>query len=376
MSYYILPKINNQLVINPSKTSEEQVKPYVSNSLLYYTNLIKQQINNNILTLDDLSYNNYDEFSKLINPYEYIFSKVPGSKYSVSKLKPNSNIFYDFLEVCSVFNVFDIYENIDINSLHISANTTDTIECFEMLREKYNDKITSFNGFNKETINEIENLNEKFNFLVCEQEINQINDYFIFLTNCMLTIFKCQKINGSCIIKIDNICYKPAVDFIYILSSLYEKTFILKPNSSNITTHEKYIICKNYQGKPDFCNINYCALTSLIKNEENIINSFLDYDIPYYFLSKIDDINIIIGNQQIESLDLILNILKNKNREEKIETLKKTNIVKSVSWCEKYKIPCNKFTEKVNIFLPLINKVKDETCENSEKNEVIAVIEI
>jgi hypothetical protein len=31
----------------------------------------------------DLSYNKYDELIKIVNPYEYIFSKVPGSKFSV-----------------------------------------------------------------------------------------------------------------------------------------------------------------------------------------------------------------------------------------------------------------------------------------------------
>jgi hypothetical protein len=35
----------------------------------------------------------------------------------------------------------------------------------------------------------------------------------------------------------------------------------------------------------------------------------------------------------------------------------KSNIQKSVSWCEKYKIPCNKFTEKINIFLPIVNQI-------------------
>ena len=100
------------------------------------------------------------------------------------------------------------------------------------------------------------------------------------------------------------------------------------------------------------------------ETEFNNISSFLDYDIPYYFLLKIDDINIISGHQQIEALDSIINILKNKNKEEKIESYKKTNILKSIAWCEKYKIPCNKFTEKVNIFLPLINKVNETNEEN------------
>ena len=72
--------------------------------------------------------------------------------------------------------------------------------------------------------------------------------------------------------------------------------------------------------------------------------------------------NIIIGQQQLESLDMVINILKNKNKEDKIETIKKSNIQKSVIWCEKYKIPCNRFSEKINIFLP-INKENKETIE-------------
>ena len=184
----------------------------------------------------------------------------------------------------------------------------------------------------------------------------------------MLTILKCQINNGSCIIKINNTCYKPVIDFIYALSSLYDKVYILKPNSSNVTSFEKYIVCKRYQCKTDYSRLNYFTLLSLIRNvnaENTIINSFLDFDIPYYFLSKIDDINVIIGHQQIESLDIISNLFKNKNREERIEAFKKTNIIKSIAWCEKYKIPYNKFSEKINIFLPL-NKVTNESSEESQ----------
>ena len=80
---------------------------------------------------------------------------------------------------------------------------------------------------------------------------------------------------------------------------------------------------------------------------------------PYYFLNKIDDINIIIGQQQLESLNQIINILKSKNKEDKIESYKKNSIQKSINWCEKYKIPYNKFLDKINIFLPII-KEKDK----------------
>ena len=35
----------------------------------------------------------------------------------------------------------------------------------------------------------------------------------------------------------------------------------------------------------------------------------------------------------------------------KMDTIKKINIQKCILWCDKYKIPSNKITDKVNIFL-------------------------
>jgi len=64
----------------------------------------------------------------------------------------------------------------------------------------------------------------------------------------------------------------------------------------------------------------------------------------------LDDINIIFGQQQLETINQIINILKSKNIEEKMEVFKKNNIQKSINWCEKFKIPCNKFSDKINIF--------------------------
>ena len=102
-------------------------------------------------------------------------------------------------------------------------------------------------------------------------------------------------------------------------------------------------------------------------NDVNIL-SIINYDIPSYFINKIDDINIIFGQQQLESIDQIINIMKNKNKDEKFENIKKINIQKSIIWCEKFKIPHNKFSEKVNIFLPLKKENDDNNLENDEKD--------
>jgi hypothetical protein len=90
-------------------------------------------------------------------------------------------------------------------------------------------------------------------------------------------------------------------------------------------------------------------LKKLEKNHH--ITEILNTTIPCYFKNKIDELNVIIGQYQLDAMDLTISLFKNKNKNDKIETIKKNNIIKAVAWCEKYKIPYNKFTEKTNVFL-------------------------
>ena len=364
MSYYILPKNNNIINVNPIDSCDELLKPYISHSLYHYYNQTRDEIYKICSNESDPSNNCFDELIKIVNPYEYIFSKVPGSKFSVSKLKPKSNLFYDFLEVSTTVNIFESFKNQSVKTLHFTPNYNDTIECFEMLRENFNDEIIYYDEINEDNMKEIGD--NKFNFLFVEVESSNFKKYVTNLIECLMLIFKNQESGGSCIIKLNDIFHKPVVDILYLLSSLYEKVYVLKPNTSNITSFDKYIVCKNFQkseSKTVYYKCNYYRLIVFLKKlEDKNIVSILDFDIPNYFLMKMDDINIIIGQQQLESLDMIINVLKNKNREDKIETIKKSNIQKSVSWCEKYKIPCNRFSEKINIFLP-INKQGNESIE-------------
>jgi hypothetical protein len=359
MSYYIIPKIKNSVVVNPKYIDKDFSKPYISFSLFYYYTNLLQQICTYLMN-NETKYYNYEEIIKLVNPYEYIFSKVPGSKFSVSKLKPKTNVFYDFLEISNTLNVFEPYKNMSIKTLHITHNNNDTIECFEMLRENYNDEIVCYDKINDNIITKIGE--EKFDFLFFESNNDTHLSYIISMIQFLMIILRNQTNEGSCIIKINHLFNKPIVDSLYLLSSLYDKVYILKPNSNNVTTFDKYIICKNFQyneSKSRNLKLNYYRMLIFLKKlENNYIESIFDFDIPYYFTIKLEDINIIIGQQQIDSLDLIINILKNKNREEKIEQIKKSNIQKSVAWCEKYKIPFNKFSEKTNIFLPITKESK------------------
>jgi hypothetical protein len=343
MSYYILPKNNNIININPKDSYSDICEPYMCSSLLNYYNEINNHLNY-LCKLDcDLSCNNYEDIIKIIYPYEYLYIKKSNLKQPINKLKYKTNLFYDFIEIFNLLNIFEIFNNIAINTFCITSNYNDFVECIEIYRNNYNDVILYYNEVDDNAIKNIHD--KKFDFLFFETEFHSINSYIYKLIEFIMIILKNQKKDGTTIIKINCIFHKPIVDVLYILSSLFQKTYIIKPSTCNIASFDKYIVCKNFiidEFRMTLYKLNYYKLLVFIKKlgDKNIL-SILDYNIPYYFVTKLYDINIIFGQQQLEAIEQIVNILKSKNKKDKFDILKKNNIQKSIFWCEKYKIPYN-----------------------------------
>jgi hypothetical protein len=385
MSYYIFPKKQNITVdINPIVIYTEDydkvtLKPVVSHSLIYYSGVVTEQIKdyfkcNEVKCNESNTIITYEQICKFINPYEFIFSKVPGLKYSVSKLKPQNNIFFTIMEIIYNFNVFDSV-NRNINTIHLGKNSHSIIECMNIIREDYNDNHIFFELNETSDIqdlikkySEMKSLNihsQSIDFLYFElnNKIYTNNNKYVFgLVIFLQFIISYQKEDGVSIIKIDNVYYKPIIDILYILTCLYDKVYIVKPNTTNIITNERYIVCKHFI--KNNTEVLMEKLECLINNFNNtVVCSLINEDLPYYFMNKLEDSNINIGHQQIEQLDLLFHIIKNKNRDEKIETLKKNNIIKCIQWCEKFKIPHNKFIDKINMFLP---SIENNLYENND----------
>ena len=157
-------------------------------------------------------------------------------------------------------------------------------------------------------------------------------------------------------------------------------------NAKNKTYVSKDFYHPNFTKKQ--INANYLTIinNTLIEHisfqykDTQIISSLIKNNLPYYFLNKIEDLNIIIGHQQLEYIDQFINIIKNKNKTDKLEMYKKNNIQKCIQWCEKYKIPCNKLLNKTNIFLHPYNE--NETNEHAideiidEENTLILLLNV
>jgi hypothetical protein len=65
------------------------------------------------------------------------------------------------------------------------------------------------------------------------------------------------------------------------------------------------------------------------------------FNVPYYFLSKIEEYNSIFGQQQIENIHYTISLIENKQKPEKLDYLIKSNIQKCINWCIKHNLHYN-----------------------------------
>jgi hypothetical protein len=373
MNYYIIPKNNFKIKLSLQLTNDK-IEPCISYSLNCYTN----DIYNQLLKLQE-SYSGTDNTSieyitKIVNPFEFIHSNVPGSLISVSKVKADSIIFFELMELFEFFNINEILSlKHKINVCHLTHNYKSTNYLLNMLREENEDNIIlenfNFNKLYKQFIQK--ECNNKLDLIIFEfypDEYNDTKKYIHNMVLVLLIITKYQMNHGTSVIKINNILYKAVIDVIFILSGIYDKIFLVKPSISNITNGERYLICKGFnenllnQSKL-VSNIDEKLILKISNNElmsNSCITSIIENDLPYYLLNKIEESNLVIGRQQLEAYDQIINIFKNKNREEKVENLKRIHIQKCIQWCEKNQLPHNKFTNNVNIFLTLKKRQIEE----------------
>lgn len=398
MSSFLLPNI-------PYKNIEQFIKietninnnePIINRTLNTYLNNIKKQIEADV--------NNWDKYKKYTNPYEYIHTIIPNTKQSVSKLKPLSRSFYKMIEISNMLDLIDS-EN-KLQSFHLAEGPGGFIEAMCLMREnrkddKYygmtliNNNDSAVPGWNKANNFLFKNQNVEIekgydqtgdimnadNLKYCYQKYKNSFDIitgdggFDFSTNfnqqeivssklifCQIAFaISLQKYNGHFILKMFDTFTQVSIEYLYLLSILYDEVHIVKPNTSRYANSEKYIVCKNFRlsDTDSLVKLLYSAISKL--KDDDILNKILNIDIPYLYFNKLEEYNAIIGQQQIENIASTLSLISN-NKNERLELFKKNNIQKCISWCQKYKIPFYKNTQFNNIF---INKNAD-TELNSE----------
>jgi len=395
MSYYLLPK-NPFLIHKYIDYIESYTQPTaaISNSLSTYLSEIKQKI--------DHREKDWDIFKKYTNPYEYVHSTVPYKKLSVAKAKPLSRSFFKMIEIIQTFQL--AISSQPINTFHLAEGPGGFIEAISALRKNKNDiyigmtlidehndpnipgwkKTNTFlkqnpNVYIERGLDGTGNILSVQNLLGCKDAYKSSIDFItadggfdfsfdfnsqevsiaqlLFAQVCYAVTM--QKKGGTFVLKVFDCFMQHTMDILCILSSFYDKVYITKPNTSRYANSEKYIVCKNFllPTCEKFFPFIQKAFEKMIAPPGLVnnmyVHRFLSIPLPLCFVSKLEEYNAILGQQQIENIHYTILLIDNKHNQDKVDALIKMNIQKCMQWCVKHELPFNIITLNPNVFLQM-----------------------
>lgn len=308
MSYYLFPKANECNI-----KIQTQLEKYISlsPSLTRYLH--------ELLNLIHMNPQEYEDLQKEMHVYyKGILANGPDDSY------------YEITEIMYTMRInayLDYYVAKNIQILNLGSNSNAILHSRKYLgrNDIHNCDLS---------IMQFSNLFQKMHIIFADY-MNDPRNMLIRLC----TIIAYQAKNGVLLWKIGD-CFTPLMmDIIYFVSSFYHKTYFIKPTIMDISKSEKYLVCKG------FCppsNGNYMdkilRLYYSVFNTKEPIYRILNVSIPFFFMNKLEEINYILGQSQLEQIHTILLMIGHKYKQEKIHGMAKMNMQKSVEWLNKHKI--------------------------------------
>tara|TARA_Y100000389_G_C17457304_1_gene519051 strand:+ start:854 stop:2011 length:1158 start_codon:yes stop_codon:yes gene_type:complete len=353
----------------------------VSKTMHQYIQQLKQLINND----ED----EWDKVKKFVNPYEFIHTKVPGTYTSVCKYVPISRSFFKLIEIFDSLKL-DLFSSANIQSLHLAEAPGGFIEALNFYCKYTNTYISRSVGIslshNKpHTPNWNHAFLRKLPFVHLEAGLNRGDltntENFIYMLDKYPPLFDIitadggfdfssdfnqqevlsqpliiaeifyaiafQKSGGTFILKMFDCFTKLSCELIYILTSLYENTYIIKPNTSRAANSEKYIICRNYINTPHNRKQIIQLIPHILESCHDI-SSILEGSLPLCFINRLEEINSMLGQQQLESIFTTISIIETPDNKDKLFSLKTQHVQKCINWCVKHKFSFHKNLDRIH----------------------------
>lgn len=254
-------------------------------------------------------------------------------------------LYYDMIEIIYTLNLNMFYnENVGLRMIHIGNKSLNNYQYLSVLRNNKMDKHFYFPEYVEGELNY--GFDYIFYDIEQEQEHNILElhaspNYIMQIMNAILFILKNQKNGGLAIIKIGQLFHKSVVEMLYILTGLFDRVIIMKPSTNNVISFDKYVVCKGFQHNKHNIEKYYSLLKKWAKRPNPQNYPLCNTRVPLYFINKLNELNIILGHKQIENIEQLIYIMKNKYKNDKISMLKKQHILKCINWCKKYKITNN-----------------------------------
>jgi len=332
---FICDLINNIFLYNIYNLDNSLLQKDISkDSLDYFKKNKLELIQEELALLKDIEITLWNNNN---SPYKSLFNEI-----NRENLK---NKDFELLEIIieKEFGKFYLLKT----QLIICNFTLDSIFKSNLFKEnvRNGDDIIENVDFNIDNITFLFDTNKKilidlFNLDLTNLDLeDEKRNYLLILLIKYIIIF--QNKNGWIIIKLNSLDNDVFLrQYIYLLSSLYIDSSLIRPSILNNFTSEVYFVGKNYylsnNHKLVYLNETIELLNLLSDKSFCQYRSLLKNNLPKIYVDKLKELRMIIGQSNMEHYDLLLSVLKSKNKEEKLLSLEYQNKCKCEYWIEKY----------------------------------------
>lgn len=351
---FLLPKIYE---LNFLPTKKDRTKPL---AILGYSPKIDETKNK----ISSIKYKKWTNLRKISNDFEFPCE----DEYKIPR--PISRAFF---KLCEILVDHEIDAN--CNTLHLAESPggfiesclyyknklykeAKTLHTFSLCEKKdevdvpvYSEKISKnknvmilSNKENKGDLYDPKNIeflivflkSKQIKFITCDGGFTEKNDFSAkehlhhkLIFNQIVTSLFVLENRGTLVIKFFDVFTELSFDFIYILAYLFEKVYVCKPHTSRPTNSERYITCKFFN-KAKFSKISQKLKTLCVSGIENYSSVVHKGTIRNEFMRKFKEVNVLLSEYQMTSIENILNIytLNLRFSRKKTENLNK--------WVKKY----------------------------------------
>jgi 23S rRNA U2552 (ribose-2'-O)-methylase RlmE/FtsJ len=204
-----------------------------------------------------------------------------------------------------------------------------------------------------------------------------------------------QKYGGNFVLKIFDCFYEQTIDIMYLLSSFYQEVNVCKLQTSRLGNSEKYLVCRGFRMTDNrsflstvrrsfymVCQNEQIRVAHLLEScifrrpvaaqEDLRVSRLLDFPVPRYFVKRVEEMNAVFGQQQIENIHYTISIIDKNSKHDRLEQLTKQNTQKCITWCVEHGVAYNNFSNS-NMFVDAKRETMASEPEPAEEDLAIAI---
>lgn len=184
----------------------------------------------------------------------------------------------------------------------------------------------------------------------------QESNMFQLLASQVLFALAAQKHGGVFVLKVFDLFQYYTVELLYLLTMFYNKVHLCKLSTSRVANSEKYVVCEGFKFKSTrYMYPAFLQLAALIGAAPPAgcpavpVSSFLRDPVPAAFIAQVEEVNTVLGQQQIENIHSTLSLAHSGTRSKAIiDKLVSRHLALCVQWCKDHGVPHN--SVKRNMF--------------------------